>query len=83
MNFQFHQLVNLLKPFGFSDYVHLHMDAKVVLSNYGIIIEESLIALYIKETQERAEGFEESMVMFKEMSGERILQAINIFEYQL
>lgn len=86
LNLEFHKLVKLMKPLGFSDYVRLQIDSKVVLSDSGTITEESSIlnfpALNIRDAQERPEGFEEGAVMFTGMSVERILQGIDILNDQ-
>lgn len=71
-----------LKPFSYSEYCHLEIFSKFVLSDSGTITEDSSImnfpAINIRETHERPEGMEEASVIMTGLSIDNIMNALNV-----
>lgn len=81
-NFQFHPLVQSLKPFGFLDYNKLQKSAFCVLSDSGTLSEESAIlgfaGVLLRTSTERPEVLDKGTVVVGGIKGDDIEQSIEL-----
>ena len=74
--------IKFLKPFGFSDYIRLQMEALCVISDSGTITEEgsllSLPAITIRNAHERPEGMDEGTLIMSGLKKDRVLDAVRV-----
>ncbi len=82
-NFKFHKNVRSLKPFGFSDYNHLQMNAFCVVSDSGTLPEESSYfrcfpAVCIRTSTERPEALDKGNFIIGSITEESVLQAVDV-----
>lgn len=72
------------EPFGFFEYNHLQMNARMVLSDSGTISEESVIlgfsAVTIRDSMERPEALESGSIVMCGISTEKVIEAIDFME---
>ena len=80
--FEFNPLIQFLKPFGFSDYNYLQMNALCVVSDSGTISEESSIlrfpAITIRNSMERPEAIDAGTIILTGFDPEVVLDSINL-----
>lgn len=81
-DFQFHPLVQTLKPFGFLDYNKLQMNAYCVLSDSGTLSEESAMLQFpgvlIRTSTERPEVLDKGTVVVGGITGREVEQALDL-----
>jgi len=78
--------VRYLKPFGFSDYVKLQLEAKCVVSDSGTITEEAsmlnLPAITVRNAHERPEGMDVGTLIMSGLKKNRVLESIKVISEQ-
>lgn len=79
---QFHSLVKPHKPFSFSDYVNLQLNALCVVSDSGTLAEESAIlgfpAVSLRTSSERPEAIDAGAMIVGGISDREVLQAVGL-----
>ncbi len=84
-----HPLISYLKPFGFTDYIHLQQNALCTLSDSGTISEESAMlnfaAISLRQSMERPEAQDAGSIVLTGFDSDIVLNAVNavIEEYKL
>jgi UDP-N-acetylglucosamine 2-epimerase (non-hydrolysing) len=80
---KFHPKVRKLKPFGFSDYNHLQLNAYCVVSDSGTLPEESSYfksfpAVCVRTSTERPEAIDKGNFIIGSITTEQVLQAVDM-----
>jgi len=74
--------LHFLKPFGFSDYVHLQMHALCTISDSGTISEESAIlsfpAISLRQSMERPEAQDAGTIILTGFDTNVVLRSVHI-----
>lgn len=76
------QQIQFLKPFAFTDYVHLQMNSKCAISDSGTISEESAIlgfpAISLRNSMERPEAQDSGTIILTGFESQNVLNSINL-----
>ncbi|MDB2497660.1 UDP-N-acetylglucosamine 2-epimerase (non-hydrolyzing) [Alphaproteobacteria bacterium] len=74
--------IQLMKPFGFCDYIRLQMESLCVISDSGTITEETslldLPAITIRNTHERPEGMDAGTLIMAGLKKDRVIDAVRV-----
>jgi UDP-N-acetyl-L-fucosamine synthase len=78
--FHLNPLIHFMKPFGFTDYVHLQMNALCTISDSGTISEESAMlnfpAISLRQSMERPEAQDAGSIILTGFEPDVVLNAI-------
>ncbi len=81
-HFVFHPLVRSLKPFNFSDYNNLQMNAMCVVSDSGTLPEEAAFfqfpAVCIRTSTERPESLEKGNFIIGNISKDQVVESVDL-----
>jgi len=81
-NVKLHELVRMMKPLGFADYIKLQQNAFCVISDSGTVTEESSLlgfpAITTRQAHERPEGMDEGTLIMTGLGKTTILDAIKV-----
>jgi len=81
-DFKTSALIRFLKPFGFTDYVHLQMNALCTVSDSGTISEESAIlnfpAISMRNSMERPEAQDAGTIILTGFNPDVVLSSIQL-----
>lgn len=76
------KLIQFMKPFGFTDYIHLQQHAACVISDSGTISEESAIlgfpAISLRQSMERPEAQDAGTIILTGFDPDVVLQSVEL-----
>lgn len=74
--------IRYLKPFGFTDYIHIQQNALCAISDSGTISEESAIlgfpAVSIRQSMERPEAQDTGSIILTGLDPQRVMESVQL-----